>query len=107
MRITITRPDSSTRVSTTFALTLSLTPRRLTAITRAMNASATSMISALLASHSMPVARLEAKAREAVDADVMPEHMTANATMKVKKWTPKALWTYRAAPAAWGYLVTS
>jgi hypothetical protein len=33
-----------------------------------------------------------AKAREAVDADVMPEHITAKATMKVMKWMPKALW---------------
>ena len=34
---------------------------------------------------------LAANARDAVDAEVMPEHITANATMKVMKWTPKAL----------------
>ena len=37
----------------------------------------------------------------------MPEHTTANVTMKVMKWTPKALWAYNAAPAACGYFVTS
>ena len=37
------------------------------------------------------VDRLAAKAREAVEAEVMPEHITAKATMKVTKWMPKAL----------------
>ena len=36
--------------------------------------------------------RLTEKAREAVDAEVMPEHMTAKATMNVTKWMPNALW---------------
>ena len=36
--------------------------------------------------------RLAAKAREAVEAEVMPEHITAKATMKVMKWMPNALW---------------
>jgi len=44
---------------------------------------------------------------EAVAAEVMPELITAKATMKVRKSMPKALWVYRAAPAAFGYLVTS
>ena len=48
-----------------------------------------------------------AKALAAVDAEVMPEHITAKATMKVTKWMPKALCVYSAAPAARGYLVTS
>ncbi len=48
-----------------------------------------------------------ANARDAVLAEVMPEHMTVNITMKVMKCTPNALCTYRAAPAACGYLVTS
>ena len=47
----------------------------------------------------MPPARLRpnafdmfaAKAREAVDAEVMPEHITAKATMNVTKWMPNAL----------------
>ena len=33
---------------------------------------------------------LAANARDAVEAEVMPEHITANATMKVTKWMPKA-----------------
>ena len=37
------------------------------------------------------VERFAAKAREAVEAEVMPEHITAKATMKVTKWMPKAL----------------
>jgi hypothetical protein len=34
---------------------------------------------------------LAANARDAVEADVIPEHMTANATMNVTKWMPNAL----------------
>ncbi len=100
-------PVSSMSVSTTLALTLSPTPRRLMAITRAMNPRAISMIVVLPTSQPNPSARLEAKARDAVDAEVMPELITANATMNVKKWIPNALWTYSAAPAACGYFVTS
>ena len=48
-----------------------------------------------------------AKALAAVDAEVMPEHITAKATMKVRKWMPKALWMKVAAPPACGYFVTS
>ena len=33
--------------------------------------------------------------------------MTAKATTKVKNGTLKALFTYTAAPPAWGYFVTS
>ena len=40
-------------------------------------------------------------------AEAMPDDITAKATMKVKKGTPKALFVYSAAPAARGYLVTS
>ena len=35
--------------------------------------------------------RLAAKARDAVEADVMPEHMTAKAIRNVTKWMPNAL----------------
>ena len=35
--------------------------------------------------------RLLAKARDAVDAEVMPEHITVKQTRKVTKCTPKAL----------------
>ena len=51
--------------------------------------------------------RLAAKAREAVAADVMPEHITVKQTRNVTKCTPNALCTYSAAPPAFGYLVTS
>ena len=37
-------------------------------------------------------AKLAAKARDAVEAEVMPEHITAKATMKVTKWMPNARW---------------
>ena len=104
----ISRPVSSTQVSTTLAFTLSPTPRKLTTATSAMKASPISVMP-------MPPARLSpnafdrlaAKARDAVDADVMPEHITANATMKVRKWMPNARCVYSAAPAALGYFVTS
>ena len=51
--------------------------------------------------------KLAAKAREAVEAEVIPEHMTAKAMRKVTKWMPNARCAYSAAPAAFGYLVTS
>ena len=54
-----------------------------------------------------PAARFAAKARDAVDADVMPEHITVKQTMNVRKWMPNALCVYSAAPAACGYFVTS
>ncbi len=38
---------------------------------------------------------------------MIPEHMTAKATMKVRNGTRNARLTYRAAPAACGYFVTS
>ena len=43
IRMMMSRPDTSTSVSTTFALTLSPTPRKLTAATTAMNTSAMSI----------------------------------------------------------------
>ena len=92
MTMMIRSPVSSTQVSTTFAFTLSPTPRKLTAATTAMKASPISVMP-------MPPSRprpnafdmFAAKAREAVEADVMPEHITAKATMKVTKWMPNAL----------------
>ncbi len=64
MRITITRPDSSTRVSTTFVLTLSLTPRKLTAITASMNPIAMSITTPFGSSRPKPAPRFAANARE-------------------------------------------
>ena len=59
------------------ALTLSPTPRRLTAATRPMNASAITVMRVVFPSSSPnPLARFAANAREAVDAQVMPEHIT-------------------------------
>ena len=97
------------------ALTLSATPRRLIAATSAMKPSASTRVRPSLTSTSAPcprttlakAARFAANAREAVEAEVMPEHMTVKQTRKVTKWMPKALWAYSAAPAACGYLVTS
>ncbi len=106
--MTSANPDSSTSVSTTFALTLSPTPRKFTSMTRAMKARATSRImTGAGSSMPSPLARFAAKARAAVEAEVMPEHMTVKQTMNVTKWMPNALWVYSAAPAACGYFVTS
>ena len=91
-KMTRSRPESSTRVSTMLALTLSPTPRKLMAATRAMKASAMTRIRPLfLSSRLKPLARLAAKARDAVEADVMPEHITVKQTMNVRKWMPNAL----------------
>ena len=90
--MTSSSPDSSTRVSTTLALTLSPTPRRLTAATSSMNATAIPRMSMVfLSSSAKPLARFDANARDAVDADVMPEHITVKQTMNVRKCTPNAL----------------
>ena len=86
MTMMIRRPVSSTQVRTTFAFTLSPTPRKLTTATAAMNASPSRVIPIPPASlRSNEFDRLAANAREAVDAEVMPEHITANATMNVTK----------------------
>ena len=80
-------------VSTTLALTLSPTPRKLTAATSAMKPSATSMspVPPTSKPRSNPSLRKPAKALLAVDALVMPEHITVKATRKVTKWMPNAL----------------
>ncbi len=55
----------------------------------------------------IPARRFFARTFDEVEALVIPEQITANATRNVKKWMPNALCVYSAAPAAWGYLVTS
>src|SRR5699024_11193531 len=98
-------------VSTTFAFTDSATPRRLISATSTRNASAIAVATGCAAS---PSGSSRAKAFSTfsdrkialVDAEVMPEESTAKVTMKVRKWMPKALCTYRAARAASGDLVT-
>jgi hypothetical protein len=37
-------------------------------------------------------AKFAANARDAVEADVMPDDITVNATRNVRKCSPKALW---------------
>src|SRR6478752_2872992 len=105
--ITSSSPESSIRVSTTLALTLSPTSRKLTNATRVMKPSAISTMPQLPSSSPKPSTMFEAKALDAVEAEVIPEHMTTKSTRNVKKWIPKALCVYSAAPAACGYLVTS
>jgi hypothetical protein len=46
-------------------------------------------------------------ARAAADAEVIPEHITANATRNVTNGTLNARLAYSAAPAALGYFPTS
>jgi hypothetical protein len=88
----IRSPLSSTMVNTTLAFTLSLTPRKLTSAMTAMKTSPASVRPAPSRSPRPNASdRLAAKAREAVEADVMPELITAKATMKVRKWMPNAL----------------
>ena len=94
-------------MSTTLALTLSPTPRKLTAATTSMNTSAMIVTRPAESSKSKVTAKLAANARDAVDADVIPDAITVKATRNVRKCTPKALWVYKAAPAACGYFVTS
>ncbi len=90
MTMMISRPDSSTQVSTTLIFTLSPTPRKFTAAITAMNTRPTSVTPRPPRPRPIESEKLAAKAREAVDAEVMPEHMTAKAMRKVTKWMPKA-----------------
>jgi hypothetical protein len=92
MKMMISRPVSSTQVSRTLNFTLSPTPRKLIAATSSMNPRATRVI-AIPPVRPRPKAldMLAANARDAVDAEVMPEHITAKATINVTKWMPNAL----------------
>ena len=83
--MTISRPVISMIVRTTLSFTLSLTPRKLIAASAAMNNSAMAAIPTLPQSRPKPLIRFDANACDAVDAEVIPEHITTNATMKVKK----------------------
>jgi hypothetical protein len=91
MIMIISSPVSSTQVSTTLAFTLSPTPRKLTAAINPMKTRPVIVMPNPVRPSPMAFDMLAAKAREAVDAEVMPEHITAKATMKVMKWMPKAL----------------
>ena len=93
MKMISRRPESSTIVSTTLALTLSLTPRKLIAATRVMKPRAMSInpVPPGARSRVKPALRKPAKALEAVEAEVNPDDITAKATRNVTKWMPKAL----------------
>src|SRR5215212_7314594 len=114
-KMTISNPLTSTSVSTMLTFTLSATPRKLTTAIRAMKQTAMMVVRPSPASSGVPpiqswrttviiASKFAAKAREAVEADVMPEHITAKAIRKVKKCSPNALCVYSAAPAACGIL---
>ncbi len=93
-RITSSRPVSSIRVSTTLALTLSPTPRKLIAATSSMKPSAATSSTAepvTMLSRPSPAPKFAAKAIDAVDAEVMPDDITVKQTMNVRKWMPNAL----------------
>src|ERR1043165_3405013 len=101
----ISRPDSSTMVSTTLALTDSPTPRKLTSAISSTNRTAINVVRRSDAVRPNVLTRyVSPNATAADDADVMPEHITANATMKVRNWILNARCVYSAAPAAFGYL---
>ena len=101
--ITMASAVISMSVSTTLNFTLSPTPRRLIAASSAMNSRATTiaavsdvgidMMPSPASSRvvSRPASRLAPTRVEDVDALVMPEQTTANATRNVTKWMPKAL----------------
>ncbi len=72
-----------------------------------MKPRATRTIPQLPRSSPNPADRFAANARDAVEADVIPELITTKHTRNVRNWMPNALCTYSAAPAACGYLVTS
>jgi hypothetical protein len=56
-----------------------------------MKSTATKTIPVVPQSRPNPLKKFEAKKRDAVDADVMPEHITMKATRNVAKWMPNAL----------------
>ena len=97
------RPPTSTQVSTAFRRTDSAIPRMFTIATTIRKAIATGITptSTNSARASPP------KPRASVLAEVIPEAMTANATMKVTNGRLNARFTYSAAPAARGYFETS
>ncbi len=81
-------PTTSTQVSTTFAFfTLSPTPRKLTTATSADEGQPQQRDAAGARKDQArrPARNWRRKARDAVAEEVMPEHITAKATMKVKK----------------------
>ena len=72
-------------VKTTLSLTLSLTPRKLIAASADHEEQRHRDDTGIPQSEAEALDRFDANAFDAVDAEVMPEHITTNATMKVKK----------------------
>ena len=83
------RPVISISVKTTFAFSDSATPRMFSAATqirKPIETAITGTSESIRAESESP-----AKPRARVEAEVIPEAITAKATMKVKNWIPKAL----------------
>jgi hypothetical protein len=85
MTMMMSKPVSSMQVSTTLTFRLSPTPRKLMMATSAIKTRPMSVMPKASSPRSKPVEKLAAKALEAVDAEVIPEHITAKATRKVTK----------------------
>ncbi len=90
-RITTSRPVISMMVKNTLSLTLSPTPRRLTRASAVMKNSASATTPAVPKLKSKPLKKFAANVRAAVDADVIPEHITTKAMRNVTNWMPNAL----------------
>ena len=84
------RPPSSIRVRTTLTFTDSLMPRKFSAATRIRKTSATGTTGVSVQSCGRYFPETP---RASVAAEAMPEHITANATMKVKNGRRNALFT--------------
>ena len=92
MQMTISRPVSSTQVSSTLSST-SPTPTEVDQRDQRHEAQRHGDVSPA-PSPIGQVERLEevaANAFDALDADVSPEHITVKVTMNVRKWMPNAL----------------
>ncbi len=92
-------------MKTTFVFSDSATPRMLSAATATRKAIETGITGMSVPSRC--ASEPPEKPRASVEAEVIPEAITAKATMKVKNCRPNARFVYSAAPAARGYLVTS
>ena len=86
----ISRPVSSMQVSTTFAFTLSPTPRRLISPSSTIKPMLMAVIRKAPSPRPKLFPKFSAKACEAVEAEVIPLDITAKATRKVRKCMPKA-----------------
>jgi hypothetical protein len=81
------RPDNSMHVSTTFAFTDSPTPRKLISPRSRMKTPATAHVGSVTNCRRY----VSPNATAAVAAEVTPDAITVNVTMKVRKLIPNAL----------------